>query len=141
MRLRRVLPLANALACVLFVVLREPAPVAYLAEVDEARRNGGMLFNSAITGILACRNLYPWSEWHGGEALGVKIVEIANLPALIPTAIAHVLGEVLGIARLMSTCRWSWILAVGFFLLASTQWWLIGTALDRLIRRFGKSTA
>jgi hypothetical protein len=140
MRLRRVLPIANALACVLFVVLREPAPAAYLAEVDEARRNGGMFFNSAITGTLACRNLYPWSEWHGGEALGVKILEIANLPALILTAIAHLLGEVLGIARLMLACQWSWILAVGFVLVASAQWWLVGTAVDRLKARFGRST-
>ena len=35
-------PNCNALACVLFVVLREPAPADYLAEVDEARRNGGV---------------------------------------------------------------------------------------------------
>jgi hypothetical protein len=114
--------------------------VAYLTEVDEARRNGGIFFNSAITGTLACRNLYPWSEWHGGEALGVKILEIANLPALTATAIAHFLGEVFGIARLMSACQWSWILAVGFVLVASAQWWLFGIALEALIARFGKST-
>ena len=140
MRLRRVLPIANVLACVLFVVLREPAPAAYLAEVDEARSSGGAFLTSAITGTLACRNLYPWSEWHGGEALGVKILEITNLPALIATAIAHLLGEVFGIARLMSACQWSWILAVGFVLVSSAQWWLVGTALDRLIARFGRST-
>jgi hypothetical protein len=140
MRLRRLLPIANALACMLFVVLREPA-AAYLAEVDEARRNGGVFFNSAITGTLACRNLYPWSEWHGGEALGVKLLEIANLPALISTAIADLLVEVFGVARLMSACQWSWILAAGFVLVASTQWWLLGKALDRLVARFGKPTA
>ena len=42
MRLRQVLPIANTLACVLFVALGEPAPADYLAEVDEARRNGGV---------------------------------------------------------------------------------------------------
>jgi hypothetical protein len=42
MRLRRVSQSQNTFACVLSVVLREPAPADYLAEVDEACRNGGV---------------------------------------------------------------------------------------------------
>lgn len=138
MRFQRLLPAANLISCALFVLLRERAPAGYLAEVDEARLSGGMFLNSAITGTLACRNLYPWSEWHGGESLGVKILEVANLPAVISTAIMHLVAEVIGVARLMPACQWSWVLAGGFLLVASTQWWLLGKALDRARARFDK---
>ena len=133
MQFQRLLPLANALACALFVVFREPASPVYLAEIDEVRRSGGVLVNSAITGTIACRNLSPWSEWHGGEALSVKVLEVANLPALIATGIGHLMGERFGIARLISSCQWSWVLAAGFLLLASTQWWFLGRTLDRML--------
>jgi hypothetical protein len=134
MSYRRLLPAANLIACVLFVVLRAPAPAEYLAEVDDARRAGGIFINSGIVGTLACRMLHSWSSWHGGEALGVKILEVANLPALVVTAGAHVLGEVT-VARVMSACGWSWLLAGVFMLVASVQWWLVGLALDHRRRR------
>jgi hypothetical protein len=41
------------------------------------------LLNSGILGMLACRTLHSWSEWHGGEALGVKVLEAANVFAFI----------------------------------------------------------
>jgi hypothetical protein len=83
LRFRRILPIANAIGCLLFVVLREPTPRAYLAELDEVHRTGGVLLNSGILGMLACRTLHSWSEWHGGEALGVKVLEAANVFAFI----------------------------------------------------------
>lgn len=76
--------------------------------------------------------LYPWSDWHGGEALGVKILEVANLPALIVTGTVHVAGMVVGATRLVPACGWSWILAGGFLAVASAQWWLVGLLVDRL---------
>jgi hypothetical protein len=130
----RLLPAANVIACVLFVLLRAPASIEYLDEVDGARRSGGLFVNSGIVGTLACRTLHSWSVWHGGEALGVKILEAANLPALGVTAGAALLGE-FSVARLMSACRWSWLLAGVFVLVASAQWWLLGLALDRGLRR------
>jgi hypothetical protein len=46
MRLQRLLPIANAIACALFVLLREPATAEYLAQSDQARRSGGVIFTS-----------------------------------------------------------------------------------------------
>ena len=91
-----VLTVANAAACLLFVLLREPVAADCLAELDAVQRRGGMVVNSGISGMVACRDLYPWSEWHGGEALGVKILEAANLPAVIVTAVVHLGGTVAG---------------------------------------------
>jgi hypothetical protein len=134
--LNRLLPLTNVAACVLFIVLREPVPSAYLVPVDEARRQGGLYVVSGIDGMLACRNLYSWSDWHGGEALGVKVLEVANLPALVLTVIAAAFsGDLFGLGRSLSACHWSWVLASLFLLLASFQWWLIGSLGDRALLR------
>jgi hypothetical protein len=121
----------NAVMCALFVLLREPAD---LSATDEVRQSGGMSFTSGIIGTVACRTLYSWSEFHGGEAAGVKILEVANAPALAVTAAAHVIGE-FSLARTMSACRWSWLLAGVFLTLASIQWWLLGVVIDRAWRR------
>lgn len=128
-----VLLVANAVACSLFL-LREPAPQEYLAEVDAARQSGGMLLSSGLHGMIACRLLYSWSEWHGGEALGVKVLEAANLPAVALTGIVATLGE-LGIAREFSACNWSWLLAAVFVVTASLQWWAIGALSAACMRR------
>lgn len=135
MRFQTILPLGNLISCALFVLLRPPAPAEYLREVDQARATGSIFENSAIVGTPACRNLYSWSEFHGGEALGVKILEVMNIPALAVTAVADLIGE-LGIARLTTACRWSWVLAGVFLVIASTQWWLLGARLDRWLSRF-----
>jgi hypothetical protein len=82
-------------------------------------------------GTLACRPLYGWSTFRGGEEIGVAALEVANLPSLVVTAIAGGFGEVSGLARLTSACRWSWLLAALFIVLASVQWWCIGAAIDR----------
>jgi hypothetical protein len=128
-----VLLVANAAACALFL-LREPAPQEYLAEVDAARRNGGMYLVSGIDGTLACRQIYSWSEWHGGETLGVKVLEVANLPALVVTGVVAFVGE-LGVARVLTACTWSWLLAAVFIAAASLQWWIVGVLIAALARR------
>lgn len=137
MPFRRALPIANLVACLLFVVLREPTPVWHLQELDDVRQRGGVLIDDSALGTLACRTLYSWSTFHGGEALGVAALEVLNLPGLVLTAIAGVFGDACGVARLTSACRWSWLLAGMFIALASVQWWLVGATIDRFRSRKG----
>jgi hypothetical protein len=139
MRTGYVLAAAHLAGCVLFVLLREPVHPLYLAEVDKARQDGGMYLTSGIDGTIACRNLYSWSEWHGGEALGVKVLEVANLPVLVFSVFAGAAGDISGIGRGMSACNWSWVVAFLFVALSTGQWllvgWLIEQAWSRLRRR------
>jgi hypothetical protein len=139
MMFRRILPAANVVACLLFVLLRAPAPIAYLTEIDEARQRGAVVDAGEIVGTLACRNLYSWSEWHGGEALGVKVLEVIDLPALVLTAAVGLIGE-FALARMFSACRWSWLLAGIFVLVSTAQWWLLGFVIDRHRRRSSRKT-
>jgi hypothetical protein len=128
-RYRWLLPAINLAGCALFVALRPPAPAEYLTELDEARRAGGFVLSSTVSGMVACRPLYPWNEWHGGEASSVKLVEIANAPALAMTVGIWLVGEI-SFARGSPACAWSWVLAAVFAVAASAQWWLIGMAVD-----------
>lgn len=130
MRTGYVLAAANLAGCVLFVVLRQPAPAGYLADVDAARQAGGVFSVSGIDGTIACRLVHSWSEWHGGERLGVKILEAANLPALFAMGVAHLAAEIFGIARRLSACGWSWVLAFLFLALSSLQWLFLGGLAD-----------
>jgi hypothetical protein len=84
-RPRWTLVLGNLAACALFVILRPPASPDYIADVAAARAESVFVINSGISGMVACRLLYPWSQWHGGEALGVKVLEVANAPAVAVT--------------------------------------------------------
>lgn len=127
----RTLPLANLIACLLFVWLQEPADPWYLQEVDQARQRGAMFDVDDIWGTLACRTLNNWGPIHGGEAIGVAVLEVLNLPSLLLTGFAGVIAESFGAARGTSACRWSWLLAGVFMTLASAQWWIIGHAIDR----------
>jgi hypothetical protein len=128
------LPAINLAGCALFVALRPPAPADYLAELDAAHRRGGFLLTSTVSGMVACRLLYPWDEWHGGEAPGVKLLVIVNAPAGAMTVGTRLLGEI-GLAQRLSACAWSWVLAFVFAATASAQWWLIGTAVDAVRHR------
>jgi hypothetical protein len=130
MLFRRTLPIANLAACLLFVLLREPDSW-YLAELDRARQEGSVFMDDGVWGTLACRTLNNWGPVHGGEAIGVAALEVLNLPSLFLTGIAGLFGDVFGGARITSACRWSWLLAGVFIVLASTQWWFVGRALDR----------
>lgn len=128
-RFRWLLPAINLAGCLLFIVLRPPVPAEYLAEEDAVRRTGGFVINSSVSGMVACRQLYPWDEWHGGEAVGVTLLEVVNAPAVAMTVGTSLVGEI-GSARRLSACTWSWILAAVFAVAASAQWWLIGVAVD-----------
>ena len=127
---RKRLPLANLIACLLFVWLREPASPWYLRELDQARLRGAMFDVDDIWGTLACRTLNNWGPIHGGEALGVAVLEVLNLPSLLLTGFIAVITEGSSAARLTSACRWSWLLAGVFVVLASAQWWVIGRSID-----------
>jgi hypothetical protein len=130
---RRTLPIANLVACLLFVVLREATPAWHLQEIERARQLGGVVIYDSVWGTLACRTLYSWSTFHGGEDIGVAALEVLNLPSLVLTVIGSVIGEGSGLARLTSACGWSWLLAGVFIVTASAQWWLVGTGFDRFI--------
>ena len=127
---RSTLPIANLIACLLFVALREPPPDPYLAEMDAARQTGGILIDDSIWGMLACRTLSNWGPIHGGESLGVAVLEVLNLPSLLLTAFAGIFVDVFGASRITSACAWSWMLAGVFIFLASAQWWFIGRSID-----------
>lgn len=131
-RYRWLLPALNLTGCALFVMLRPPVPAEYLAEVDAVRRTGGLVINSSVSGMVACRQLYPWDEWHGGEAAGVKLLEVVNAPAVAVTVGTTVLAGETGLARRLSACAWSWVLATVFAVTASAQWWLAGIAIDAI---------
>lgn len=133
-RTRWALVLANLAACALFVALRPPASPDYIADVAAARASGGFAINSGISGMVACRLVYPWSEWHGGEALGVKLLEVANAPAVAVTMGVTIVGE-MGLARQFSVCGWSWLLAGVFVGASSVQWWIVGAAVEWVVRR------
>jgi hypothetical protein len=130
-----VLPAANAVACLLFVLLRQPISGEYLAEREAVHRRGGLYLQSGLNGTIACRSLYSWSEWHGGEAAAVKILETVNLPALLVAGVTDTVG-LLGVAPLMSFCAWSWALASVFLAVSSVQWLLVGAAVDAAIGRW-----
>ena len=115
----------------MFVALREPPAAPYLAEMDAARQSGGILIDDSIWGMLACRTLGNWGPIHGGESLGVAVLEVLNLPSLLLTAFAAIFVDVFGASRITSACAWSWLVAGVFMMLASAQWWMIGHAIDR----------
>ena len=67
----------------------------------------------------------------GGEAFAVKVLEVANTPALVITALYAAAGE-LGVASMFSACSWSWLLAGVFIVAASIQSSSVG-----IVIRFG----
>jgi hypothetical protein len=89
--LRFVLPAINAIGCLLFVLLREPF-VGIAREAWEAEhRAPGVFLNSSNFALpsVACRPLHSWSEFHGGEALGLKVLESVKM---VPVVIADLTG-------------------------------------------------
>jgi hypothetical protein len=126
------LPTFNLIACLLFVMTIETAYPEYLAYLDAARqRPGGDGDWSDIWGMLACRQLNNWGPIHGGEYLGVMVVEVVNLLPLFAAGLAHGLFVGSDLLRRVPACEWSWWLAAVFVLLSTTQWVLIGLRLDR----------
>jgi hypothetical protein len=124
MRRAFALLLANYIAFALFVAVRPPR-IEHLRELDRASASGMFMMSSAepIT-HLAARPLYSWSRWHGGERWWVKIVEVANLPALIAAgALTLMVQPIVGASAYYGA---SYIRAVLFLLFATIQWLLIG---------------
>jgi len=78
----------HLVACAFFLALRDPG-ISFLAEREHARKEFGRFF--IVSGgpytFVAERPLYSWSEWHGGEETWVKVLEVANLPSIVLTAI------------------------------------------------------
>jgi hypothetical protein len=130
-RLSLLLPVFNLIAWLLFVLATEPAWPEYLAHLDAARsRPGGDGGYSDIWGMLACRQLNNWGPIHGGERLGVIVMEVVNLAPLIGTGFVHGFALDASRGRILA-CEWSWWLGGVFLLFSTVQWVLVGLVLDR----------
>jgi hypothetical protein len=127
--LRAVLVAANALAWTALVALREPMPEAYFAERDTARGASGFSTSSSDPfAVLAGRPLWIWS--HGSEPLPVLILAIANALPLFALVVLDAFAWASG--WLPTQARSVLALAV-LLVLASAQWWLLGTAVMRFL--------
>lgn len=74
--------LLNCVACALFIAVRPPA-TSLIEERERAERSGALSVSSADPYmVIAARPLRQWDEWHGGEAAWVKIIAVANGPAV-----------------------------------------------------------
>ena len=129
--MRRALALlvANYIAFALFLVLRPPR-AEHLRELDRASASGMFLMSSAepIT-HMAARPLTKWSRWHGGERWWVKVIEVANFPALIAAgALTPVVRPIVGASPYYGA---SYVRAVLFLLFATIQWLVLGRTRSR----------
>ena len=121
------------ISCILFLALRAPDPPGGALDQLEATRNTGeLVFSSAAPwGYVAERPLYSWSEWHGGESVGVKALVIANLvPTLLTTAILDSPDQASTTPIRLQT----WIAALVYLALSTMQWWGIGVILEKRCR-------
>jgi hypothetical protein len=128
---------SHLVACGLFLLFRTPVPAEWQATLDreraEARTRTGMSMSmtDAYLGHVACRQLRSWSTWHGGgEALGVKALEVLNLPAAVPTVITAALVDDSLLHYRLSFCRSSWLDAGIFLFFSSIQWLVVGLLWD-----------
>jgi hypothetical protein len=101
------------------------------------QRSPGLFLNSSdfVLPNIACRPLHSWSEWHGGESLGVKTLETVNTVPIAFAAAIDVMGRA-GPAKRISACAWSWVIAFVVLAMSSAQWFAVGTAIDRLAERW-----
>lgn len=127
-----VLALLNIIGCLFFVFSRPPIDTQYLLELDKARAAGHFVGNDAISGIVACRAVGPWGNWHGLEVWYVKVLEIANLDIVIPLMFA---SAIFNTVSSISTCTLSWIIAVLFLSFSAVQWFLIGRFIQSRVAR------
>lgn len=133
--LRLAIPLlvANYIAFAAFVAVR-PSDAAQLREKDAAWTPGSFSISSADPyTYLAARPLYNWSEWHAGEHAAVKVLEVANLPALMAAAaVTPVAGTLTGASVYHGR---SWVRAILFVLFATLQWLAVAKGVRRVSRR------
>jgi hypothetical protein len=126
MTARAVFVLANAIAWAVLIGLRAPLPASYFDDHDAARRAGGLFYlNSADPPlVVAGRPLHAWSVYHGGEAIMVKALEVANLIPLLGTMIASTTV----VASLQIPMMEQSYVTCGILLMLTTiQWWTIGS--------------
>jgi hypothetical protein len=136
MRITAALILVNYIAFASFIALR-PSRAAHLHEKDAALARGELSMSTADPfTYIAARPLYNWSEWHGGERLAVKLLEVANLPALL---MAGFLTPAVSAATGTNSFYWSsQVRALLFFVFATAQWIVVGfgsAGLKRILRK------
>ena len=132
-----VLLLLHFVVCSAFILLREPS-ISHLEERERMRRDSGYVFESNVDPIMfiAGRRLNGWNEWHGGESLWIKIVEVANLPALLATVtVGHLPIAIYRATGSGTFVHDTWIRASVFLLFSVAQWVVVGLLIERRMRR------
>jgi hypothetical protein len=138
MRVAIVLVILNYAAFAAFLILR-PSEAPVLERKDILRSAGVFELSSADpSSYIAARPLYSWNEWHGGERVWVKAIEISNFPALL---VARIASEALGGDVSLGFHRASWIRAFAFLFGATAQWLLVGSLITRALRRRTQASA
>jgi hypothetical protein len=125
----------NLIACAAFLIVR-PEATSLIEERERAEQNGTLSLSSSDPYMLiAGRPLRQWNEWHGGESAWVKVIEVANGPAVFA---AKRFGDRWSAQHVFdgqpAYGRQSWVRAYFFLIVSSVQWLLIGLALARLTR-------
>lgn len=135
-RVSVILCVVNLLGFSAFILAREP--YIHLGQELEVSRQTGEWMGSYYSGQplthIAGRPLYSWNDWHGNEATWVKVLEIANFPALI---LAHGLAEPMTMLLFPGSGSYylqSWVKAWSFTLLAIFQWFTVGWLIDAVNR-------
>jgi hypothetical protein len=132
LRPRLLLVVANLFGWLLVLALREPMSAVYFAERDAWRSSGTIHLNSAYPAlVIAGRPLWSWSPYHGGEAWPVKVLEVANVPALLAAFVADATCFLLGSSAYTSSI----VGCAALLVVSSAQWWVCGRALERLRAR------
>jgi hypothetical protein len=131
----------NLIACAAFLMVR-PEATSLIEERERAEQMGAFSLSSSDPYMLiAGRPLRQWNEWHGGEAVWVKVIEVANGPAVL---VAKFSGDLWGAEHSFSGQptyrRKSWMRAYVFLIVSSVQWLLIGLALARLTKQHRAAT-
>jgi hypothetical protein len=120
LRLAAVLFAINCVGFITFMIER-PSGEHILRKIDTGEAAGWLTVGSgAPWAYIAARPLFTWNKWHGGESRWVKVLEVANGPALI-LAVAMANGVIVGPGN---NYLESWAAAVLFVILSPLQWWL-----------------
>jgi hypothetical protein len=125
---RGALVLANLVAWFCVVGLREPMPARYFDDQDTP---GIQLNSAAPIVVVAGRPLRSWNRFHGGETLGVKVVEVVNLVPFIAALIVD--GQASVFLPTRSLVRSHIVFGV-LLVLTSLQWSLVGSVVAKALR-------
>jgi hypothetical protein len=128
--------LLNLVACLTFLTIREPAK-ELIAGREHAQQLGTLTVSSGDPYMLiAERPLRQWNEWHGGEVLWIKVVEVLNGPALVATKALGDRWTASHAFRGVPTYgRDSWIRAYAFLIASSLQWLVVGALIGVIVKR------